>query len=89
MVSRKNLPIWLAQRIYCVALDGSSSNYMKVELATTMDNLRSNNVFAIINDIKGISSSLRLFMDNCILYRIISSDQDQRNLQSGLNLIFA
>ena len=32
-----------------------------------------------INDINvGISSSLRLFADDCVLYRIIESDQDQK-----------
>ena len=41
------------------------------------------------NDINvGISSSLRLFADDCVLYRIIESDKDQNCLQSDLNLIF-
>ena len=41
-----------------------------------------------INDISAeISLSLRLFADNCVLYRIIKSDQDQLHLQSDLNLI--
>ena len=43
-----------------------------------------------INDINvGISSSLRPFGDDCVLYRIIESDQDQNCLESDLNLIFA
>ena len=42
-----------------------------------------------INDINvGISSSLRLFADDYVLYRIIELDQDQNCLQSDLNLIF-
>ena len=41
-----------------------------------------------INDISAeISLSLRLFADNCVLYRIIKSDQDQLHIQSDLNLI--
>ena len=43
----------------------------------------------MINDINvGISSSLRLFTDDCVLYRIIESDQDQKCLQLDLNMIF-
>ena len=41
-----------------------------------------------INDIKcGISSLLKLFADDCILYRTINSHQDQLLLQHDLNLI--
>ena len=32
---------------------------------------------------------LRLFADNCVLYRIIESDRGQNCLQSDLNMIFA
>ena len=37
----------------------------------------------------GISSSLSLLADDCVLYRIIESDGDQKCLQSDLNMIFA
>ena len=41
-----------------------------------------------INDIKcGISSHLKLFADDCILYRTINSQQDQLLLQHDLNII--
>jgi len=41
-----------------------------------------------INDISdGTSPSLRLFADDCVVYRIIESDQDQHYLQSDLDLI--
>ena len=47
-------------------------------------------ILLYINDINvGISSSLRLFADDCVLYRIIESDQDQNCLQLDLNMIFA
>ena len=43
-----------------------------------------------INDINvGISSSLRLFADDCVLYRIIESDHDHNYLQSYLNVMSA
>ena len=43
-----------------------------------------------INDMNvGISSLLRLVAEDCVLYRIIESDQDQKCLQSDLNMIFA
>ena len=41
-----------------------------------------------INDIKyGILSHLKLFADNCILYRTINNQQNQSLLQHDLNLI--
>ena len=35
--------------------------------------------------IKGINSLLRLFADNCLLYRIINSVEDTNRLQEDLN----
>ena len=41
-----------------------------------------------INDINsGVSSKLRLFADDCILYRTIISQDDNLHLQSDLDLI--
>ena len=37
----------------------------------------------------GISSSLRLFVEDCVQFTIIESYQDQNCLQSDLNMIFA
>ena len=42
-----------------------------------------------INDIaKGLSSSLRLFADDCLLYRVISCEEDIAELQRDLNTMF-
>jgi len=41
-----------------------------------------------INDINfNITSQLRIFVDNCILYRVIGNQQDQLLLQHDINLI--
>ena len=41
-----------------------------------------------INDLpNGISSQIRLFADDCVVYRAIKSDQDHRSLQSDLESI--
>ena len=42
-----------------------------------------------INDIvKGLSSSLRLFADDCLLYHVISCEEDIAELQRDLNTMF-
>ena len=42
-----------------------------------------------INDIvKDISSNLRLFADDCLLYRVITTEEDSALLQNDLNTIF-
>ena len=73
------------QRIKCVFLDSFLSNYVKVESGVLGPMMF---LFHISGICVGISSSLRLFADDCVLYRIIESDQDQICLQSDLNLIF-
>ena len=80
---------WLTQRTQCVVLDGFASNYVKVESGVPQGTVLGPIMFLLyINDISvGISSSLRLFADDCVLYRIIESDQDQHYLQSDLDLI--
>ena len=79
------------QRTQRVVLDGFSSNYVKVESGVPQGTVLGPIMFLLyINDINvGVSSSLRLFADNCVLYRIIESDQDQKCLQPDLNMIFA
>ena len=79
------------QRTQRVVLDGFSSNYVKVESGVLQGTVLGPIMFLLyINDINvGISSLLRLFVDNCVLYRIIESDEDQKCLQSDLNMIFA
>ena len=74
------LTAWLMERIRCVVLDSYSSNHVKVEPQETVLGL-----LIYINDISvGISSSPRLFADDCVLYRITESYQNQYYLQSYL-----
>ena len=68
------------QRTQHVVLDAFSSNYVKVESGVPQGTVLGPIMFLLyINDINvGISSLLRLFVDDCVLYRIIiESDQDQ------------
>ena len=85
------LSIWLTQRSQRVVLDNSSSNYVQVESGVPQGTVLGPIMFLLyINDINvGISSSLRLFVDDCVLYRIIESNHDHNYLQSDLNVIFA
>ena len=70
------------QRTQHGVLDGFSSNYVKVESGVLQGTVLGYIMFLLyINDINvGISSSLRLFVDDCVLYRIIESDRDQNCL---------
>ena len=43
----------------------------------------------IDNITESISSPLRLFADDCILYRTITTEEDAIQLQNDLNLLFA
>ena len=60
---------------------------MKVESGVLQGTVLGLLIFLLYINI-GISSSWRLFADDCVLYRIFESDQDQNCLQSDLNLIF-
>ena len=70
------LLIWLTQRTQCVVLDGFSSHYVKVTSSHVVPQgtvLGPIMFLLYININVGISSSLRLFVDDCVLYRIIES----------------
>ena len=57
---------------------------------TTRYSFRSNSIFTTlyINDLPSvISSKVRLFADDCLVYREIKSSQDQNDLQKDLNLL--
>ena len=85
------LSIWLTQRSQRVVLDNSLSNYVQVESGVPQGTVLGPIMFLLyINDINvKISSSLRLFADDCVLYRIIESNHDHNYLQSDLNVISA
>lgn len=80
---------WLTQRTQCVVVNGHNSNFVQVQSGVPQGTVLGPLMFLLyINDIKyGISSHLKLFADDCILYRTINNQQDHLLLQHDLNLI--
>ena len=83
------LDIWLKQRKQRVVVSGYRSNFASVKSGVPQGTVLGPLMFLIyINDIRsGVSSNLRLFADDCILYRVIEYDHDLNSLQSDLDLI--
>ena len=71
--------VWLTQRTQRVVVNGYDSNFVQVQSGVPQGTVLGPLMFLLyINDIKcGISSHLKLFADDCILYRTINSQQDQ------------
>jgi len=78
------------QRRQRVVIDGESSDWLPVESGVRQGMVLGPLAFLIyINDISNeVSSSLRLFADDCLLYRIISSPDDCAKLQNDLNKVY-
>ena len=72
-----------------VVIKGHSSAYVHVKSGVPQGTVLSLLMFLLfINDITtDISSGIRLFADNCVLYQIIQSEQDHHQLQLDLNRI--
>ena len=81
---------WLTQRVQRVVVNGSHSTWLSVKSGVPQGSVLGPLLFLIyINDIvKDISSNLRLFADDCLLYRVITSEEDSALLQNDLNTIF-
>ena len=77
---------WLTVRKQCVLLDGETSDHIPVSSGVPQGTVL---MFLIyINDItEDISSQLRLFTDNCLLYHTIKSEQDSIFLQWDLDTL--
>ena len=64
---------WLSQRTQCVVVDGESSELVRVESGVPQGTVLGPLMFLLyINDItNGLTSNIRLFADDCIIYRTI------------------
>ena len=72
-----------------VVVDGSQSSWLPVISGVPQGTVLGPLLFLLfINDIDcGIKSNIRLFADDCILYRMISSEEDSKILQRDINLL--
>ena len=80
---------WLTQRTQCVVVDGISSSSVSVLSGVPQGTVLGPLLFLIyINDIASdVSSSIRLFADDCILYRTIKCEADSIILQRDLDIL--
>lgn len=80
---------YLFQRRQCVVLNGKNSDYVDVTSGVPQGSVLGPLLFLIyINDISfGISSCIRLFADDCVVYRKIKSSDDAAQLQVDLDHI--
>ena len=72
-----------------MVIKGDSSSYVHVNSGVPQGTVLGPLMFLLyINDITAnISSGIRLFADDCVLYRIIQSEEDHHYLQQDLNCI--
>ena len=77
---------WLTKRTQRVVIKGHSSTYVHVDSGVPQGTVLGPLMFLLyINDItSNISSCIRLFADDCVLYRVIQSEQDHHHLQQDL-----
>ena len=78
---------WLTDQTQCVLLNGKSSTPVTVTSGVPQGTVLGPLMFLLyINDItRSISSPLRLFADDCLLYRVIDSQHDASILQQDLD----
>ena len=78
---------FLSDRTQAVVVDGETSNFISVESGVPQGSVMGPSLFLFyINDIpQGLSSTIRLFADDTIVYLTISSDTDAQTLQSDLD----
>lgn len=80
---------YLLDRRQCVLLNGKCSSYVNVTSGVPQGSVLGPLLFLIfVNDISvGISSRIRLFADDCVLYRQVWNEGDGASLQSDLDRI--
>lgn len=78
---------WLTGRVQQVVVDGDQSNESPVRSGVPQGTVLGPLMFILyINDIgNDTSSSIRLFADDCLLYRRIASREDSETLQRDLD----
>ena len=86
----KWINFWLSQRTQRVVVDGESSELVRVESGVPQGTVLGPLMFLLyINDItNGLTSNIRLFADDCIIYRTIETREDSIHLQEDLNKVF-
>jgi hypothetical protein len=78
---------FLSDRSQSVVIEGESSDKILVDSGVPQGSVLGSSLFLFyIKDMpEGITSKVRLFVDDTIAYLTISSDQDARTLQSDLD----
>ena len=80
---------WMIKRHQRVVLDNKVSDFLPVKSGILQGTVLGPLMFLLyINDIdQNISSVIRLFADDCIMYRIVDTSDEACNLQHNLNKI--
>lgn len=87
----KNIWHWISnflkQRKQCVVVDGKSSRLVNVDSGVPQGTVLGPILFLLhINDLPSVvSSKVRLFADDCLIYKEINNCNDQKALQNDLN----
>ena len=83
------LTSWLVNRTQQVVIDGYASHHSKVKSGVPQGTVLGPLMFLLyINDInQNISSSLRMFADDCVLYRTITNEHEKQELQNDINKV--
>ena len=80
---------WLTKRYQRVIVDGESSSATTVKSGVPQGTVLGPLMFLVyINDInENITSSVRLFADDCVIYKTVTTPQDSKQLQEDLHKI--
>ena len=82
---------FLNNRKQRVVVDGSLSNFADIESGVPQGTVSGLLLFLLhINDLPScVNSIVRLFADDCLLYREIKNNQDQIDMQRDLDALIA